>query len=387
MFLIQKKFLLFFLLGAVLAYAGPNQNARIVFDYDLKAGNQGVTAIDAPGAGETIVVEVRVIGCNTLDSYSFQIRYFVPHIIYGELSLKNGVKENNILNQKGPYLLEAPIVTVDSTKSVGVVTVSVVNTTDDPNNCPSGDGLLAKVTFYTKVDAPMSLQFGQVIWKDPTGVTDICPDDKKGEFFMGGGSLPVELSLFTARQDGNSVLLRWVTETENNSYGFHVWRSSASAGEYQLITAEMIRAAGNSTTRREYQWRDTRVEAGQTYYYKLQQIDISGASRFYGPVNVTLSPEIAKPHHFRLYQNFPNPFNPSTTIKYELPAGGIVRLEIFDLSGKRVRILVNEFKDAGSYTTVWDGKDDKGNEVSAGTYFAKIKNEFKALSCKMILLR
>ena len=73
---------------------------------------------------------------------------------------------------------------------------------------------------------------------------------------------------------------------------------------------------------------------------------------------------------FALEQNVPNPFNPLTTIYFELPEAARVRLQVYDISGRLVRTLVNgDSMGAGRQDVMWNGKDDSGQQVSAGVYF------------------
>jgi hypothetical protein len=86
-----------------------------------------------------------------------------------------------------------------------------------------------------------------------------------------------------------------------------------------------------------------------------------------------IDPEPFVPDRFALYQNVPNPFNPSTTIRYDVPAGGgQVSLVIYDVNGRLVRTLVDRMNDAGAKSIVWDGKDEKGVPVSSGVYFYRL---------------
>ncbi len=75
------------------------------------------------------------------------------------------------------------------------------------------------------------------------------------------------------------------------------------------------------------------------------------------------------PDKFTLSQNFPNPFNPSTTIEYDLPQGENVRLEIYDVLGRQVASLVNAYQAPGSYTVEWNGRNGRGEILASGVYF------------------
>ncbi|MCX6151878.1 MAG: T9SS type A sorting domain-containing protein [Ignavibacteriales bacterium] len=90
---------------------------------------------------------------------------------------------------------------------------------------------------------------------------------------------------------------------------------------------------------------------------------------------------------YSILQNYPNPFNPTTTINYNLQSDGIVTVKIFDMLGREVKTLVNDYKNAGSYSVVWDGKDNYTNEVCSGIYFYDIKFGDNVITKKMILIR
>ena len=79
------------------------------------------------------------------------------------------------------------------------------------------------------------------------------------------------------------------------------------------------------------------------------------------------------PSKFNLYPAYPNPFNPTTNIKYDLSGDSQVTLEIFDITGRRIRTLIKDFKSAGSYNAMWDGLDDLGNSVSSGLYVYRLQ--------------
>lgn len=96
---------------------------------------------------------------------------------------------------------------------------------------------------------------------------------------------------------------------------------------------------------------------------------------------------------YNLSENYPNPFNPITTIRYDLPEDSFVELRIYDLMGKEVKMLLNKFEIAGFKSIKWDGKDSDGNYVSSGMYLYRIDaisyESFKEFhqTRKMILIR
>ncbi|MCK4549841.1 MAG: T9SS type A sorting domain-containing protein, partial [Candidatus Krumholzibacteria bacterium] len=86
-------------------------------------------------------------------------------------------------------------------------------------------------------------------------------------------------------------------------------------------------------------------------------------------------------------RNYPNPFNPSTTIAFALPEAGHVDLRIYDIAGRLVRILLSERRDAGRHEVAWDGTDDKGSIVASGVYFYSLAGNDQIRTRKMVLLR
>ena len=86
--------------------------------------------------------------------------------------------------------------------------------------------------------------------------------------------------------------------------------------------------------------------------------------------------------------NYPNPFNPSTTISYHLAAEGVAKLDIYNIKGQMVDTLVNEPKARGKHQVVWDGKDFEGREVASGIYFVRLSSAGKSSSThKMVLMK
>ena len=93
------------------------------------------------------------------------------------------------------------------------------------------------------------------------------------------------------------------------------------------------------------------------------------------------------PKTFALHANYPNPFNPTTIISYDLPEQAQVTLGIYDLLGKQIKTLVNQSQDAGNKIAVWDGSDEFGRPVSAGVYLYQIQADDFSQTRKMLLLK
>ena len=124
-------------------------------------------------------------------------------------------------------------------------------------------------------------------------------------------------------------------------------------------------------------------------YYKVTATDFSGNESDPAEATiVTAAPETPKLANFTLHQNVPNPFNPSTTIRYELAnAGGRVRLQIFDVSGRLVKTLVDEVQGAGENSVRWEGRDDSGRRVATGAYFYRLTSPGFTQTRKMVMLK
>jgi flagellar hook assembly protein FlgD len=93
------------------------------------------------------------------------------------------------------------------------------------------------------------------------------------------------------------------------------------------------------------------------------------------------------PAKTNLLGNHPNPFNPTTEISFALSEAGQVILEVYNLRGQKVKTLVNDNLKEGYHTTVWNGKDEDGKQVSSGVYFYKMKSESYLQTRKMILMK
>lgn len=190
--------------------------------------------------------------------------------------------------------------------------------------------------------------------------------------------VPVELSSFSSSVKDGIVTLSWSTSTETNNSGFQVERKTINANEWSV--AGFVK--GNSTTSEisNYTFTDNVAKFGAaSYNYRLKQIDFDGTAKYY---NLQQAVEVSAPKTFALEQNFPNPFNPSTSISFSIPTDSKVTLEVYDVLGKAVKSLVNENKAAGSYTVTFDASN-----LSSGVYFYRLSAGENTLLKKMNLIK
>ena len=105
------------------------------------------------------------------------------------------------------------------------------------------------------------------------------------------------------------------------------------------------------------------------------------------PTDITEGSNYTIPRGYHLGQNHPNPFNPYTTLSYEIPSRAWVTLTVYDILGRELVTLVDGFKSAGRYSITWDGSNREGNRVSSGVYFYRLKADDFVEARKMIFLK
>lgn len=201
----------------------------------------------------------------------------------------------------------------------------------------------------------------------------ILPRYAATDFKPANSLLPVELTSFSAKVQGNSVLLSWSTATEKNNMGFEVQRSLDSKN---FASVGFVNGKGTSTTVNNYSYSDNTVSA--KCYYRLKQVDFNGNYEFSPAIEV----ESMGVTNYTLSQNYPNPFNPSTQIKFALPKDGFVTLKVYNVLGKEVASVVNEYKTSGNYTVNFSAKS-----LSSGIYFYTIKADGFTQTKKMTILK
>jgi hypothetical protein len=107
-------------------------------------------------------------------------------------------------------------------------------------------------------------------------------------------------------------------------------------------------------------------------YYFVTATDVSGNEGEAASVGTLTGVDDSKPTYSLGVNAYPNPFNPGTTIRYDVPSSGRVVVSVYTAAGARVATLVDTHRDAGSYSVPWEGRDDRGAPVSTGIYFVKV---------------
>ncbi|MBN1480665.1 T9SS type A sorting domain-containing protein [candidate division KSB1 bacterium] len=189
--------------------------------------------------------------------------------------------------------------------------------------------------------------------------------------------IPVELAFFDARVVVRDVLCSWTTLSETANLGF-IMEKSCDGTSFSEIG--FVAGKGSSAHETHYTFIDKNVAAGD-YFYRLKQIDFDGTSSLSHVVQVS----VQCPESMRSLVNYPNPFNPATTIVYRVQDRDRVRLQIFDLSGRIVNTLVDDDQEPGEYTIVWNGVDVDGIRTASGLYFCKLVVGDISVTKKMIL--
>ena len=198
-------------------------------------------------------------------------------------------------------------------------------------------------------------------------------------------ALPIQLSYFHGTVTGESTVeLRWGTLSETNNYGFEVEKSPNVPSSYQTIPNSFIPGHGTTLEPQHYAYTDHAAAAG-LWWYRLKQMDLDGTVHFSDGVQVDVVTGVAiatTPGETALLQNSPNPFNPSTTIRYTLARRGHTTLKILDVLGREVATLVNGEEEAGDRSVDWNAAG-----LASGVYFYRLEaGSFLAVK-KLLLLK
>lgn len=189
-------------------------------------------------------------------------------------------------------------------------------------------------------------------------------------------TVPVTLSSFTACQTAsNFVALEWVTQSETDMLGYNILRSDSNdITQAVFVSGDMIEAL-NQPVETVYKYTDIDVDIGSEYWYWLESVESTGQTGKHGPVNVMLTgdggeggdtPDVV--WVTALENNFPNPFNPSTSVVYTLAEESDVDIAVYNMRGQLIRNL-HDHQFEGRHRLVWDGLNHQGEACASGVYF------------------
>ena len=210
------------------------------------------------------------------------------------------------------------------------------------------------------------------------GVFDAVPDDEVMTSWNNPTTLdnyesniptPVELTSFTTSKSGNSVILNWETATEVNNYGFDV---ESSNDNNNWTSIGFVDGHGNSNSPQSYSF----VATDGAKYYRLKQVDTDGGFEYSNVV------EVEGNLSYKLSQNHPNPFNPSTKINFSIPEAAKVSITIFNALGQEVAELANREFAKGNHSV-----DFNATNLTSGIYFYRMNSANFSKTMKMMLIK
>ncbi|MCD4829206.1 MAG: C39 family peptidase [Candidatus Cloacimonetes bacterium] len=225
-----------------------------------------------------------------------------------------------------------------------------------------------------------------------------CNVNSFSEFAFTGDSdhtLPVTLSSFDAVVTAEgAVQLDWIAQSEVNVAGYNLYRHTEDNLDTATLLTPALIPAQNLPAQQSYRYIDSDVQQETTYSYWLEGVDLDGSSRLFGPIQVLVTPEnpggddVPEPDMVTALQgNYPNPFNPSTTVAYSLAEEATVRLSVYNLRGRRVQVLDEGLRSAGEHRVVWDGLDTQGEQAGSGVYLFRLETGGEVHLRKGILMK
>lgn len=187
--------------------------------------------------------------------------------------------------------------------------------------------------------------------------------------------LLITLNSFTATANNGFIELAWETATETNNANFVIYRNDDAIAS--------IAGAGTTSEPHNYEYIDDQVIPDNTYTYILADVSYANEENKYidKAVNIVI-PKNDIPEEFALNSNYPNPFNPSTAISFQLSAVSDVELCIYDMNGRKIASLINDNKPAGYYEIYWDASN-----FSSGIYFYRLQAGDFVETKKMLLIK
>ena len=241
---------------------------------------------------------------------------------------------------------------------------------------------------------------GPNVWDNDASNTNATssPPFPVGTFNYTDGSLPVVLSFWTATSSQGTVKLAWTTDSEIENQGFILERrqqgQTASDRPWteisSFITNPDLLGQGSTSSRTDYTYIDKQVKVGETYTYRLADVDYRGGVTQHSEISVTVreAGHDLKPSDITLHAAFPNPFNPEVNLSFTLEHGvGDLSLEIYDIQGILINTLSSGYHKMGTHEYMWNGNDGHGNAASSGIYMVRLSTGSVVQIQRVTLLR
>lgn len=256
-------------------------------------------------------------------------------------------------------------------------------------------GWTSLVPTFVLCQSTMEFQAGTTI--EVTAGADICADmviingSYLGSGTKCGGTLPVEMSAVAAVANQKDVTLSWTTATEVNNLGFTIERRIVSTYSIQFVNNRALQTSfswidvgsvpgsGTSSRQHRYSFTDKDLAPGR-YGYRIKQTDNNGSVHFTDALEIDVR---MASKEFTVGQNFPNPFNPSTTITFTVDRQGPAIVSVYNTLGEEVQRLFDGVADPGKYYNL----AVNGSTLASGIYFYQVSIPGKVIVKKMLLLR
>jgi hypothetical protein len=189
-------------------------------------------------------------------------------------------------------------------------------------------------------------------------------------------AVPVAFQQIAASPGDNGIVISWSIEADETFEGFNIYRRSAKQPfEIRLNQDALLEPSIRS-------YLDGGVEPGMTYHYAVVFVMPDGSELRSPPVSAAMN--VLSTH---IGQNRPNPFNPTTELEYRLAQDSHASLIIYDVTGRRIRTLVDQVQKSGIHRVRWNGRDTDGRLVSSGVYFYKLTAGSFSQTRRMVLLK
>ncbi len=387
-----------------------NLNASFTVDADLQSpGSQGVARLPQAGSSQTIGFALYGLEWEQARGFTLRLSWDPAKATYRSTSSSATITDDERTINGDTFIPEAEqnilgptLISAGEENTPGFYTNSFAQYLSAPAN--AAEGLVWYAVFRTAatfVPGDTLAIRAELTMADENGVQR----NLGVRYFMLAPDMtaPANLVVSDVPEDqGHSLYLTWTpspAEALGQVEWYRIYRSrlaeftdpvpltSFADLDSLIFYEEMHTVLIDSVAAGTSEFTDPFVPLNDsTYYYWVQAVGPAGASK---PVSsrVRTAVEDAAPAAFALTGNFPNPFNPSTTIAFTLPVTGTAELTVFDITGRKVRTLMEGTLSPGAHSVVWDGRDDSGVAVSSGVYLSRLRMGSMTATGRMMLLK